>query len=217
MTDNGSVYVQKEHAMGVQLSELEPGDEIVLQISSEDKKMDMTAVIVKNIRSNISFISLKDQHSQKLNFENVRVAVEYCQEEKKPIRWKAAQVTAYGSGYVLQVQGEGMPYNRRESFRVGVSKPARMRRDGARDSKVMVRDISATGFAISDQKKELLLNNGDELTILLEDLGYELTIRGRVVRKEENEQMLIYGLTILNIPANLDEYLAVKQRRNRSS
>lgn len=203
--------------MGVQLSELEPGDEIVLQISSEDKKMDMTAVIVKNIRSNISFISLKDQHSQKLNFENVRVAVEYCQEEKKPIRWKAAQVTAYGSGYVLQVQGEGMPYNRRESFRVGVSKPARMRRDGARDSKVMVRDISATGFAISDQKKELLLNNGDELTILLEDLGYELTIRGRVVRKEENEQMLIYGLTILNIPANLDEYLAVKQRRNRSS
>lgn len=217
MTDNGSVYAQKEHAMGVQLSELEPGDEIVLQISSEDKKMDMTAVIVKNIRSNISFISLKDQHSQKLNFENVRVAVEYCQEEKKPIRWKAAQVTAYGSGYVLQVQGEGMPYNRRESFRVGVSKPARMRRDGARDSKVMVRDISATGFAISDQKKELLLNNGDELTILLEDLGYELTIRGRVVRMEENEQMLIYGLTILNIPANLDEYLAVKQRRNRSS
>ncbi len=203
--------------MGVQLSELEPGDEIILQISMENKKMDMAAVIVKNIRSNISFISLKDQHSKKLNFENVRVAVEYCQEEKKPIRWKTAQVTAYGEGYVLQVQGEGMPYNRRESFRVGVSKPARMRRDGARDSKVMVRDISATGFAISDQKKELLLNKGDELTILLEDLGYELTIRGRVVRMEENEQMLIYGLTILNIPADLDEYLAVKQRRNRSS
>lgn len=203
--------------MGVQLSELEPGDEIILQISMENKKMDMAAVIVKNIRSNISFISLKDQHSKKLNFENVRVAVEYCQEEKKPIRWKTAQVTAYGEGYVLQVQGEGMPYNRRESFRVGVSKAARMRRDGARDSKVMVRDISATGFAISDQKKELLLNKGDELTILLEDLGYELTIRGRVVRMEENEQMLIYGLAILNIPADLDEYLAVKQRRNRSS
>lgn len=203
--------------MGVQLSELEPGDEIILQISSEDKKMDMEAVIVKSIRANISFISLKDQHSRKLNFDNVRVAVEYCQEEKKPIRWKAAQVTAYGEGYVLQVQGEGMVYNRRESFRVGISKPARMRRDGSRDSQVMVRDISATGFSVSDQKKELRLNNGDEITILLEDLGYELTIRGRVVRMEENDQMRIYGLIIVNIPVALDEYLAVKQRRNRSS
>lgn len=217
MTDNGSVYAQKEHAMGVQLSELEPGDEIILQISSEDKKMDMEAVIVKSIRANISFISLKDQHSRKLNFDNVRVAVEYCPEEQKPVRWKTAQVTAYGEGYVLQVQGEGMVYNRRESFRVGISKPARMRRDGSRDSQVMVRDISATGFSVSDQKKELQLNNGDEITILLEDLGYELTIRGRVVRMEENDQMRIYGLIIVNIPVALDEYLAVKQRRNRSS
>lgn len=203
--------------MGILLSELNPGDEIILQISIEDKKMDMEAVIVKSIRDNISYINLKDQNLKKLNFENVRVAVEYCREEQKPIRWKIAQVTAYGDGYVLQVQGEGTVYNRRESFRVGVSKVGRMRRSGARDTQVMIRDISAMGFAISDSKKELLLNKGDEVTVWMEDLGYELTLRGRVVRMEENEQMMIYGLKIVNLPSLLDEYLAVKQRRNRSS
>lgn len=203
--------------MGVRLSELEAGDEIILQISSDNKQITMEAVINRSIRDDASLVELKSDIKEKLNFNNVQVAIEYYPPEQTPIRWKAAKVAYYsGQDYVIQVIGDGMRHNRRQAFRVGISKVGRMRRSGEKDEQVMIRDISATGFAITDQKKKFKLNEGDEATIFLEDMGYQLGFRGRVVRIVEEEDRLIYGFVIVNMCQDLEKYLADKQRRNKN-
>ncbi len=82
---------------------------------------------------------------------------------------------------------------------------------------VMIRDISATGFAITDSKKSLKIQKGDEVTIYLDDLGYQLGFRGRAVRMIEEEERNTYGFVIVSMCQDLEEYLALKQRKNRNA
>lgn len=77
----------------------------------------------------------------------------------------------------------------------------------------MVRDLSLSGFSVTDRRKELKLGIGDELSIYFEDLGHSLTLTGRVVRTEEQEEALVFGLEICNMCKDLASYLSVKQRR----
>ena len=79
----------------------------------------------------------------------------------------------------------------------------------------MVRDLSLTGFSISDRKKELALDIGSELSVSFEDLGHVLNLTGRVVRIEEQEDVNIYGFEICNLCKDLSSYLSVKQRQKR--
>lgn len=206
--------------MGVRLSELEPGDEIILQISTmnDDKRqITMEAVISRSIRDDVSLITLKGDIKEKLNFNNVRIAVEFYPQAQAPIRWKTAKVAHYsGTEYLLQVIGDGLKHNRREAFRVGISKMGRMRRNGERDEQVMVRDISVTGFSITDSRKDLDIKKGDEVVIYMDDFGYQLAFRGRAVRFVEEEEKNIYGFVITSKCQELEEYLAIKQRKNRS-
>lgn len=207
--------------MGVRLSELEPGEEIILQISNannDKRQITMEAVINRSIRDDVSLITLKSEIKEKLNFSNVHVAVEFYPQDETPIRWKSAKVAYYsGNEYLLQVLVEGLKHNRREAFRVGISKIGRMRRSGEKDEQVMIRDISATGFAITDSKKSLKIQKGDEVTIYLDDLGYQLGFRGRAVRMIEEEERNTYGFVIVSMCQDLEEYLALKQRKNRNA
>ena len=119
----------------------------------------------------------------------------------------------YKHDYILQVFSDGMKYNRRDSFRVGVSVLAEFRK-GGRTQQVLIRDISVSGFAISDRKNELGLSKGDEVFVKFEDIGHYLDLAGRVVRIEEREDMIIYGLEICNLCKDLSSYVSIKQRRN---
>ena len=80
---------------------------------------------------------------------------------------------------------------------------------------VMVKDISVSGFSISDRQRELKLRKGDQLTISFEDQGFRLELAGRVVRIEEREDMIVYGMTITNICNDLSSYINFKQRPTR--
>ena len=80
---------------------------------------------------------------------------------------------------------------------------------------VMVRDLSLSGFSVSDRKKELVLHIGDELSVYFDDLGHTLNLIGRVVRIEEHEDVIIYGLEICNLCKNLSSYLSTKQRQKK--
>lgn len=216
----GSRARLEDNSMGVRLSELEPGEEIILQISNvnDDKRqITMEAVISRSLRADVSLITLKSDRKEKLNFSNVRVAVEFYPKSQTPIRWKSAKIAHYADNeYLLQVIGEGMRHNRREAFRVGISKVGRMRRSGEKDEQVMIRDISVTGFSITDSRKTLNIEKGDEVVIYLDDIGYQLAFRGRAVRLVEEEEMNTYGFVITSMCQELEEYLAIKQRKNRN-
>lgn len=201
--------------LGVKLAEIEEGGNITLLISNKDGKMKMDAVIKKQVKDNIALIEVHYSDSKRLVFENVQIDVEYYQDEDVPIIWHNAKILSYKTDYVLQVASDGVRHNRRNCFRVAVATTALFRMAGRGSKNVMIRDISLSGFAITDRKMELNLAIGDLVSVFFEDLGHTLDLDGRVVRIEEREDMIIYGLELCNMCKDLSSYVSLKQRRNR--
>lgn len=202
--------------MGIKLSELEEGSPILLKLQIGDRTMQMNAVIKKHLKENIALITLNYDTSKRLVFDNVYITMEFAQEGNVPIVWSGAKIVSYKSEYIMQVLSDGIRHNRRNSFRVGVSTMARLRMSGDDPAEVMIRDISLSGFSISDRKKELKLNVGDELTVNFEDIGHILNLKGQVVRIETHPDITIYGLEICNLCKDLSSYVNLKQRRNKA-
>lgn len=201
--------------MGIKLSAIEEGERITLKIHNDEQQMEMGATLKKHIRENIILVGLDYAGTQRLNFDNVNVDVEYSRENDVPIVWHNAKVVSFKEDYVVQVPTDGVRHNRRNCFRVAVATTAALRIAGKGAMRVMIRDISLTGFSISDRKKELGFEVGTQLSVLFEDLGHKLDLSGRVVRVEEREDMIIYGLEITNLCKDLSSYVNLKQRRNK--
>ena len=200
--------------MGHLLSEITEGDRFVLHISNEGNSLDLYGVIKKHLKENIALITIL--HNQRLSFENVHVDVEAMGEESIPIMWRNVKIVSYIGDYILQAPTDGAKHNRRGCFRVAVAMVAQMRMGGNGAKHVMVRDISLSGFAIADRKKELELSKGTVLSIFFEDLGCSIDLTGKLVRIEEREDMTIYGFQNINLCRDLSNYLNIKQRRNRT-
>lgn len=201
--------------MGIKLSELDEGSSITLIISSKDRVMTLDAVIKKHVKENIAFITLQCDTSKRLVFDTVQIDMEYYQDGRVPFIWRNVKVAYVKSDYALQVFSDGIKHNRRGSFRVGISTLAKVNTLGRGPRQVMVRDLSLTGFSISDRKKEFSLSIGSELSISFEDLGHVLNLTGRVARIEEQEDVTIYGFEICNLCKDLSSYLSVKQRQKK--
>ena len=86
---------------------------------------------------------------------------------------------------------------------------------GRESQYVTIKDVSVSGFAISDRKKELKLSKGNQVTVSFEDLGYRMNLAGKVVRIETREDMIVYGFVITNICNDLSTYINIKQRPTR--
>ena len=189
----------------MKLSELEEGSKLSLRIVTKDQKMQLNAVLKKHIRENIALVTLLCDTSKKLSFDNVRTDMEYCPEGDVPLIWYNVKVVNYrAEDYALQV------------FSEGVSSPAKVRNaPPGFPREVMVRDVSLTGFSISDRKGELALKSGDTISIFWEDFGHILDLTGRVVRTVEQEGVIIYGFEICNVCKDLPSYINKKQRQKR--
>lgn len=201
--------------MGLKLSELEERDLLTIIASSDMGEMKIQAFIKKILKENVAVIEVVFQDGRKLNFDNVQLNIEYAPEDGVPFIWRAARIVNVKNQYVLQVAGEGVRHNRRSCFRVSVGVYARMAMVGRQGADVMIRDVSLSGFSIADRDKSLNLELGNELTVVFSDLGYNMKLQGRVVRMEEMEQMIIYGIEIRNLCKDLSSYISVKQQRNR--
>lgn len=200
--------------MGFKISEFDEGSRLLLKIRDKDtdRSIEMNACIKKILKENIALITLDYDSSKVLNFTNVVVDMEYHPETDLPIVWHNVKIISYQSEYILQTVADGSRHNRRECFRVGISAPAKIHIAGGGSKNAVIRDISLSGFSITDRKKELILNVGDKVTTSLADLGYVLGLAGQVVRIEEHEDMIIYGLEICNLCKDLPAYLNAKQR-----
>lgn len=201
--------------MGIRLSELEEGSNVTLLISSNDRVMTLVATIKKHVKENIAFITLQCDTSKRLVFDSVQVDMEYEQDGGVPIIWHNVKVAFVKTDYAIQVFADGVRHNRRGSFRVGISKTAKVNTLGHGPRQVMIRDLSLTGFSVSDRKKELSLGIGSELSVSFEDLGHTINLVGRVVRIEEQEEVTIFGFEICNLCKDLSSYLSVKQRQKK--
>ena len=201
--------------MGFKLAEIEEGKQIILRISNKDNTLEWIAIIKTQLKDNIALITLDYSGTQRLVFDNVQVDMEYCDEGGIPYIWHNVKIVSFKTDYVMQVTTDGAKFNRRGCFRVAVATTAIMRMAGRGVERVMIRDISLTGFSIADRKMELGLAVGDQLTVAFEDLGHNLDLAGRVVRVEEREDLIIYGLEIRNHCKDLSSYVNVKQRNNK--
>ncbi|MBQ3515206.1 MAG: PilZ domain-containing protein [Lachnospiraceae bacterium] len=199
--------------MGIKLSEIEEGSQITLQIYNSENNMQMGAVLKQHVREDIALISLEYDTKRRLNFDNVRIDMEYSYDDGVPIIWRNVKVVNYREDYAMQVFSEGNRHNRRGCFRVSVAAVATLSMTGKTPQQVTVRDISLSGFSITDRKKELGLNLGDKLAINFEDMGHYIDLKGKVVRIQEEEDMVIYGLETYNLCRDLSSYISIKQRK----
>lgn len=201
--------------MGFKLAEIEENTRIVFHIHHGEQQMDLGGVLKKHIQENIAMIELDYSGSQRLVFDNVTIDMELPQENGIPLIWRNVKIVNHKIAYVMQATVDGVRNNRRNSFRVSVGKQAWFSMAGRQSQYVTVKDVSISGFSISDRKKELKLMKGNQLSLSFEDLGYRLELAGRVVRIEEREDMIVYGMVITNICNDLSSYVNIKQRPTR--
>lgn len=204
--------------MGNFINELEIGKNITLFVSNHDeKKLTLPAQIVSHLKDNISIISINCQEEGILNFDNVFISALYTDENGHPYIWNNCKVVYYRSNYVVQTQGESQKHNRRDSFRVGISHAAKMRLSGHSDSDVLIRDISLSGFSITDRGNRLNLSAGNHVDIKLNDLGFEISLSGILVRIDQQVDYTIYGFQIDRNDSSLASYINFKQQKQRQN
>jgi hypothetical protein len=110
-----------------------------------------------------------------------------------------------------------MRYNRRCTYRVSVLRAASLTTSDGRMHRILAKDVSLTGFSVTDRKNELALARGAEATLQFEDIGHVIDITGQVIRIEEREGCVVYGFTLHRSCKDLPSYITTKQRRKRSS
>ena len=201
--------------MSYKFQEIPVNSSIVLNIHVGEKHMELGAVIEKHLAQNLTLVTLDYASNRRLNFENVSVDVQHQASDGVPILWHSVRVLFYKNQYLLQVNTPGARSNRRNSFRVSVGVMCWLNRVGKQPLQTIIKDVSMTGFAITDRKQELHLVSGDRATITFEDITFKIHLEGKVVRIEKHDDYIVYGFTIQNICNDLSTYISTKQRRNR--
>lgn len=203
--------------MKKEFTEIAIGAPLLVTITSNGNTMEMSAELVKHLKCNIALITLASATDKVLNFNSVDISVIYTSEEGIPYAWFKCKIVYYQGQYLLQVPEDGgRRYNRRNSFRVGIAKQARLKVSGHGANNVLVGNVSLTGFSIIDRSKALKLELGNRATLTYEDIGHELELEGNVVRIQEEDDYVIYGFVITKSCKDLPSYVAIKQRGNRN-
>lgn len=200
----------------MKLSGIEPGNPVSLRISANGKNMRLDAITKRNISDNTIIISLQCDFKKKLNFSNVKTDLEFYPDGNAPIKWYAVTVKSMDNDYIVDAPSNGSRINRRATFRVGISMPAKL--DTVIPNcprQVTIRDVSLTGFSITDRKRELPFAIGNTISVSWEDFGYVLDLSGRLIRIETRDDATIFGFEICNICKDLSSYISAKQRQLR--
>ena len=203
--------------MKQEFSEIEVGSRLLITLSNGTKSMEMGAILVRHLKDNIALISLENSSGQILKFDNITINIIYTNPDGIPYLWMNSTIVYYQGQYLLQVRADGgRRHNRRNSFRVGVSHQARLRVQGDGEYDILVRDVSLTGFSVTDRNKLLNIQTGTRAILRFEDIGHELELEGNLVRIVEENNYIIYGFVITRSCKDLSSYVNMKQRQKRS-
>lgn len=201
--------------MAYNFQDIEVNSPIILNIYLGDKHMELGAVVQKHLAQKLTLITLDYTGEKRLNFDNVQIDVQHQSGDKVPILWHSARILFYKNSYLLQVLTPGVRSNRRNSYRIPVGILCWLNMDGKKPMQTIIKDVSMTGFAVTDRKKELHLTSGDRASITFEDITFKIHLEGKVVRIEKHDDYIVYGFIIINICNDLTTYINMKQRRNR--
>ena len=201
--------------VGIKLTEVKAGSRITFYLSKDGRKLKLDGTLKKHVKEDMAFIDLHYNSTKKLSFKDIEIAMEY-HFGGMAITWKEVKLGTYKGEYLMQVLSEGIKVNKRNSFRIDVNKPASCQRRGRGIERVIIKDISMTGFAIADRDKILGIKVGEVLRILFEDMGYQIDLVGKVVREEKREDMIIYGVVTSEQCKDLPAYMNLKQRQKHS-
>ncbi len=200
--------------MKKEFSEIEVGSHIVLNLNNGTKRMEIGATLIRHLKDNIALISLDNSFGQILKFDNVITNVLYTNSQGIPYIWINSTIVYYQGYYLVQVRADsGYRHNRRNCYRIGVSHYAKLRVSGHGEQNVIIRDVSLTGFSITDRDKQLPLQSGSHVLLRYEDIGHMLELEGNVVRIEEKENCIIYGFVITKSCRDLSSYVNMKQTK----
>ena len=200
----------------MKLSLIESGNPVSLRISANGKNLRLDAVVIRNVEENTIIVQLQDEFKKKLNFNNVKTDLEFYPDGNIPIKWYEVQVVSTNDGYLVRAPKDGTRMNRRSTFRVGISATATLKTSFPNcPNKVTIRDISLTGFSITDRKRELPFVVGNKIAIEWKDFGHELDLVGRLIRIEDRDDATIFGFEICNICKDLSSYISTKQLQQR--
>lgn len=202
--------------MKFSFSDIREGSPIILMLHNGSVHMKMMGNVINLIREDIAIITLETSVSQVLKFDNIDLNVIYISEDGTPYIWKKAKVVYFKNNYVLEVKGEGSRYNRRVTYRVNISHCAQAYTANDTEYRVVVKDVSLSGFSIADKKNELHLSLDDGITIHFEDINHIIDLYGTVMRIEEREEYPVYGFMIRRSCRDLPSYITTKlgERRN---
>ena len=195
--------------MKYSFSNIPEGSPIVLMLHNESVHMKMNASIINLIREDIAIISLDTSVTKILKFDHMDIEVMYTTEDGIPFEWKKAKIVYFKNNYVLQIKGEGTRYNRRCSYRVNIGRTATLRTDN-QEYRVIVKDVSLTGFSVADKKNELSLVIDNGAALYFEDINHTIDLYGEVKRIEEKEDYKIYGFSIRRSCHDLPSYITTK-------
>lgn len=203
--------------MGMKLSEIEVGTPVSLRISANEKSMRLDAIVKRTISENTILVTLQLDTNKKLNFNSVKTDLEYYPDGNVPIKWYDVKIVSSETDYVVQADSDGSKLNRRNTFRVGISATANLKTSIPNcPRQVTVRDVSLTGFSISDRKHELPFAIGNTVSVTWEDFGHVLDLAGQLIRIETRNDVTIFGFEICNICKDLSSYINTKQRQQRN-
>ena len=200
--------------MGITFEEVKENSTITLSIYLGGKRMNLKAVVEKHLGNNFSLIDIDYPHEKHLHFDNVSIDVLYYSDDKMPMIWRNAKIITHKNLYILQVHKYGIKSNRRCNTRVPVSILGWISISDQKPFQTMIRDVSITGFAITDRKKELALASGAVVSLTFDDITFHLELNGTVVRIEEHDNYTIYGVSIINFCRDYPLYVHTKQRKN---
>lgn len=196
--------------MAYRFSEIPENTPITINIYNDEKHLHLDATLLKFLDKQLAIISINYPGERVLNFDKVNLDIEYAKYQASPYVFRNCKIVHHSGNYILQVLSEGIKVNRRDSFRVPIGKSAHSNIPG--HNMVIVRDISHSGFALTDRRKDFNLPKGTHVSIAFEDGGYKINLEGIVVRIEEKEDFTVYGIKTTNFCKNLPEYIGIKQR-----
>jgi hypothetical protein len=212
----------------MRIEELTTGTGITFYVNiANNQRLTFDSQIIEiNLKKHLILAEAIIKDEKVLSFKGSAVSVDLVVTvpDSKPILFKNISVETLKLAdnsfcYNLAAAKEGIPYNRRDSYRCFVGNASVLRDNKAlKDYNIILRDVSSGGFSVTCGP-ELELNNEQLVHVLLEDYLEELNQKysfhlcGITVRKQELEHgKIVYGFRLNNHVGGLETYLTQKER-----
>ncbi len=204
----------------MKLNELAAGDNVILQVSFNDKFADFPSIVLKIEKDGSIYVDAVKVNDKVVGFsgEGVSVDLYNIRAEKPPMIWKrvvCTTTTVSGkSVYKITATGEGYESNRREAYRLFVGVPGIAQLGINRKAiEVIVKDVSENGFSfVCEYDMGEVINS--PVRLVFEDLEKSYSLMGLVIRKVViADKKIVYGCKLSVENFELVRYINFKQRQ----